>query len=169
MLRLLFLALSLPGLAAGAVVIPLSRVELAARSDAVVRARVMSQATLRSPATGRILTRSRLLVLQSYKGPARTELELEQLGGTLDGATLAVPGDAQLTRGEEVVVFLRCREGDRCHLTGLALGKYAVRAGEGGKRTAWRAAQGLVDTRGRALADEAVPLEVLERELRSRP
>jgi hypothetical protein len=169
MLRLLLLALSLPGLAAGAVVIPLSRAELAARSDAVVRARVTSQATLRSPTTGRILTRSRLLVLQAYKGPARTEIELDQLGGTLNGATLAVPGDARLDRGEEVVVFLRCRPGEPCSLTGLALGKYAVRAGEGGRRTAWRAAQGLVDTRGRALDDEVVPLEVLERELRSRP
>ena len=88
-----------PAWALAATVQPLTRAELATRADTVVRAKVGPRATVRSEKTGRILTRSRLTVLQTYKGEAKPELELEQMGGTLDGATLVVPGDAALATG----------------------------------------------------------------------
>jgi len=169
MLRLIVLGLALPQLFAGATVVPLSRAELAARSDTVVRARVLDQASLRSQKSGRILTVSRLQVLESYKGAAQKMLALEQLGGTLDGMTLVVPGDARVERGEEAVFFLRCAGKERCYLTGLGLGKFSVRTGRDGKRLAMRELRGLNDTSGRVLPDDSLPLEVLERELRSRP
>jgi hypothetical protein len=169
MLRLVVLALALPPLVLGATVLPLSRAELAARSDAVVRARVLAQACVRSQKSGRILTVSRLAVLESYKGAPPPVVELEQMGGTLDGMTLVVPGDARLAPDEEVVLFLRCAARERCHIFGLGLGKYGLLPGAGGKKIARRSLAGLVDGSGRALPDDQLPLGELERELRSRP
>ena len=172
MFRLLLptvLLLLAPGLAVAATVLPLTRAELAGRADTIVRAKVEKSAPVRSEKTGRILTRSRLQVLETFKGEAKKELELEQMGGTLDGATLVVPGDARLTVGEEAVLFLRCQGKERCHLYGLGLGKYSVRALEGGRRVATRDLKGLLDNRGKLLEGDELPLEQLERELRARP
>ncbi|MBI5549036.1 MAG: hypothetical protein HY901_34565 [Deltaproteobacteria bacterium] len=165
----LALALALPGLAAGTTVLPLTREEIAARSDTIVRARVLVRTPARSERTGRILTRTRLQVLETYKGKARREIELEQMGGTLGGATLVVPGDARIDQGEEVVLHLRCEGKERCHLFGLALGKFGVRSGPDGKRIAVRDLQGLSDSRSGPLGRDEIPLATLERELRRRP
>ena len=146
---------------------PLTRADLASRADTIVRAKVGTRATVRSEKTGRILTRTQLAVLQTYKGEAKRQLELEQMGGTLDGATLVVPGDAALATGEEVVLYLRCTGKERCHLFGLGLGKYGIRAGQDGRKLAVRDLKGLEDATGRALMGEpALPLETLERELK---
>lgn len=172
MLRTTLLALALcalPALALATTVLPLTRAELAQRADTIVRARVLSRLVVRSERTGRILTRSRLAVLETFKGEPRVELELEQMGGSLGGATLVVPGDAALAGGEEAVLYLRCADKPRCHLFGLALGKFGVRVGPDGKKQAVRKLQGLVDTQGRVLTEDALPLEELERELRRKP
>lgn len=163
----LLAALALPAAALATTVLPVPRAELLARADTVVRARVGAQTALRSERSGRILTRSRLAVLETFKGAARPELELEQIGGALEGARLVVPGDARLAPGEEVVVFLRCAE--RCRLLGLGLGKYAIRRTPEGLRLAVRDAPGLVDPQGAPLPPDTLPLEDLERELRRKP
>ncbi|HEY3447193.1 MAG TPA: hypothetical protein VGK67_12550 [Myxococcales bacterium] len=148
-------------------VLPLTRADLATRADTIVRAKVGPQAAVRSEKTGRILTRSKLTVLATYKGEAKAELELEQMGGTLDGATLVVPGDARLGNGEEVVLYLRCAGKARCHVFGLGLGKYGVRTEKDGRKTAIRDLQGLKSLSGQPLPEErALPLADLERELK---
>lgn len=150
-------------------ILRLTRAELAARSDVIVRARVGAQEIVRSPKSGRTLTRSVLLVFEAYKGSRGGEIVLEQMGGTLDGRTLFVPGDARLERGEEAVFFLRCGDGPLCHLYGLSLGKYAVRTDAFGRRIAERNAAGLKGPDGRPIDVEALPLEQLSRELRESP
>jgi len=170
MLRTAFvILLALPSVALATTVLPLTRADLAQRSDTIVRARVDTRAPVRSERTGRILTRSRLTVLTVYKGTPAAQLELEQMGGTLEGRTLVVPGDAQLTVGEEVVLYLRCAGKERCHLFGLGLGKFGVRPGPDGRKVAVRDLKDLTDTTGRVLAPDSVPLETLERELRRAP
>jgi hypothetical protein len=166
---LIVLALLVPGLAAGAIVLPLTRAELASRADTIVRARVVQRTPVRSEKTGRILTRSRLAVIKTYKGEPRAELELEQMGGTLDGATLLVPGDARIDSGEEVVLFLRCQGKERCHIYGLSLGKFGVRTLADGRQVAVRDLKGLTDPKGVALESDEVSLPALERELGGRP
>ena len=148
-------------------VLPLSRADLAARSDTIVRAKVGPRSTVRSEKSGRILTRSRLAVLQTYKGEHQAQLELEQMGGTLDGATLVVSGDAALSSGEEVVLYLRCAGKPRCHIFGLGLGKYGVRVQPDGRKLAVRDLRGLKDTSGKKISEEpALPLAELERQLK---
>jgi hypothetical protein len=170
MRRLCFLLVLLSGAPALATtILRLTRAELAARSDVIVRAQVGAQEIVRSPRSGRILTRSVLRISEAYKGSRGGEIVLEQMGGTLDGMTLFVPGDARLERGEEAVFFLRCDGGPLCHLSGLALGKYTVRTDALGRRIAARDAVGLKGPDGRPIDAEALPLEQLARELRERP
>ncbi|MGC4113179.1 MAG: hypothetical protein QM765_00560 [Myxococcales bacterium] len=148
-------------------VLPLTRADLAARADTIVRAKVDSRTVVRSEKTGRILTRSKLTVLQTYKGTPKPALELEQMGGTLDGATLVVPGDARIGTGEEVVLYLRCVGKERCHVFGLGLGKYGVRTEKDGRKLAVRDLQGLKSLSGEPMAEERpLPLADLERELK---
>jgi len=157
---------ALPLVALATTVVPLSRAELAARADTIVRAKVGPRTTVRSEKSGRILTRSSLTVLTTYKGEHRAQRELEQMGGTLGGATLVVPGDATLAEGEEVVVYMTCAGKQRCHLLGLAMGKFGVRTGPDGRRIAVRELKGLNTQGGNALDSEpALLLEELEREL----
>jgi len=167
MLRTVLVGLALlPTLALATTVLPLTRADLAARSDTIVRARVASRAPVRSEKSGRILTRSRLTVLATYKGASSPELELEQMGGTLEGRTLVVPGDARLEVGEEAVLYLRCVGKERCHVFGLGLGKFGVRVGPDGRKLAVRDLKDLTDTSGKVVASDSLPLEELERELR---
>lgn len=163
---MLLLALA-PFAALATTVLPLTRADLASRSDTIVRAKVGPRTTVRSERTGRILTRTRLTVLATYKGEAKPELELEQMGGSLDGATLVVPGDARLGSGEEAVLYLRCAGKERCHVFGLGLGKYGIRTERDGRKIAVRDLQGLRSVDGQPLPEEpALPLAQLEKELK---
>jgi len=163
-LSLAALLLALP--AAAGTVVPLTRAELVARSDTIVRVRVLSRTPLRSSHNGRILTESRLQALETYKGPLRPELVLVQIGGTLEGRTQVLPGDAAFAVGEEAVVLLRCTAEGRCHLSGLGLGKWSVEEKDG-RRLAVRRAEGVVDAAGNRVPEESLPLDQLARELRS--
>lgn len=84
--------------------LPLS--QMARSSAMVVRARVLMQHTAWSDDGSRILTRTTLQVIDALKGPAMSHVVLQQVGGTLDGITVRIPGDAVLAPGEDVVVFL---------------------------------------------------------------
>lgn len=139
---------------------PLSLAELAAGADTVVRGRVGEAEVTRSERSGRILTRTRVEVLETLKGRADATLTVEQLGGRLEGQTLRVPGDAQLERSEEVVLFLRCAGKPRCHLYGLGLGKYTVRR-SGEQVEAVRDATGFTFAPGGPAAPASMPLETL--------
>ena len=94
----------------------------------MVRASVLSQEVVRSGARA-LITRSTLGVQECLKGPCAPTLELQQTGGTLGRETLRLSGDARLSPGEEVLVFLRCRAAPPARaapltLVGLSLGKF---------------------------------------------
>jgi len=167
-LSIAFLSLLIPGLSLATIVAPLSVSELARRSDTIVRARVGERTLARSEVSGRLLTRTRVHVLQRYKGAPAESLEVEQLGDLTAGRT-AVSGDARLTPGEEVVVFLRCAGRERCHLRGLALGSFRVRTAAAGRRPAGRDLAELQRPAGTRLDDTPRPLERLEREFQGQP
>ncbi len=131
---LVALCLSLvPGLASAASGPPLSPEALAARSDRVVVAHVTRVRTEGEAA--RVRTFTTLRVLEGWKGEGPLDLEVEQLGGSAGGYQLQVAGDARFEPGEDVVVFLRCRDREapgRCTLVGLSRGKLKVqKAAEG--------------------------------------
>jgi hypothetical protein len=117
--------LFITGVAHATVVVPLSLADQAQRADLIVRARVGAQHSAYVPERGAILTWTDLEVTETLAGQAVRTLTLRQMGGTADGQTMQVPGDAHLAPGEDVVLFLR-QEGDTVFLLALAQSAYVV-------------------------------------------
>ncbi len=116
-------------LAYATVVVPLTLADQVQRADLVVRARVGSVRSAYVAERGTILSWTELEVTESLKGQAPVTLTLRQMGGTADGQTMLVPGDAHLAPGEEVILFLRRdRNGTNdVFLLALAQSAYVVR------------------------------------------
>ncbi|WP_437307103.1 hypothetical protein [Sorangium sp. So ce388] len=142
----------------------LSREELVLRSATVARVIVGRSFTTESDDGRSIVTRTELTLTQPLKGGeakgGAKVLLLEQIGGTYNGKTQRVLGDARLTPGEDAVVFLRPGDKGRWHLTALALSVYHVDA----KGLARRSLEGLelVRRSGGALVPIQVPAEEIE-------
>ncbi|WP_437622955.1 hypothetical protein [Sorangium sp. So ce1151] len=144
----------------------LSREELVLRSATIARVIVGRSFTAESDDGRSIVTRTELTLTQPLKGGeagkggAAKVLLLEQIGGTYNGKTQRVLGDAKLSPGEDAVVFLRPGDKGRWHLTALALSVYHVDA----KGLARRSLEGLqlVRRSGGALMPVPVPAEEIE-------
>lgn len=107
--------------------IPMSMSERTRASDRVVLAQVLSSETVvkdGDPRTMRTVTR--VLVGEDWKGQGPAQLEVQQLGGRWGLWEAHLPGDAQFTRGETVVLWLRCPRSDSCYLVRLGEGKASV-------------------------------------------
>lgn len=76
--------------------------------------------------TYRIVTRTSIKVDEVLFGQAPAELRIEQIGGTLAGVTVFVPGDARFEAGERCVLFLRQVEGG-WYLTAMEQSRYELR------------------------------------------
>jgi hypothetical protein len=116
-------------LAYATVVVPLTLADQVQRADLVVRARVGSVRSAYVAERGTILSWTELEVMESLKGQAPVTLTLRQMGGTAEGQTMLVPGDAHLAPGQEVILFLRRdRNGTNdVFLLALAQSAYVVR------------------------------------------
>ncbi len=127
-LFVLALVLTTAGLAHATVVVPLSVEQQVAQADLVVRARVVAMQSAFVPERGAILTYTELSVTDVMKGQAPATLVLRQMGGTADGQTMLVPGDAHLTTGDDVILFLRRDPsgGDNVFLLSLAQSAWFV-------------------------------------------
>ncbi|WP_437720067.1 hypothetical protein [Sorangium sp. So ce861] len=142
----------------------LSREELVRKSATVARVTVGKSYTTESEDGRSIVTRTELTVTQPLKGGADSGgpkvIVLEQLGGTYNGKTQRVLGDASLSQGEDAVVFLRPGDKGRWHFTALALSAYHVDA----KGLARRSLEGLhlVRRNGAALVPVHAPAEEVE-------
>lgn len=114
------------------VVVPLTRTELLQRSDLVVRATVVGQQSQWNDDHSQIVTLTRLRVQAWVKGSSPQQLVLEQLGGSVDGLTSRIAGEAYVQRGQQAVFFLRM-QGARVYLTALAMSVYYVDPGPSGQ------------------------------------
>jgi len=104
----------------------LSDVEQAAQSTAVVVASIGESKVGLHPQWKRPITTTTVHVQEVILGKAPQQLTIEQLGGTIDGKTLHIPGDASFRRGERCVLFLRQLEGE-WFLTAMQQSKYELR------------------------------------------
>jgi hypothetical protein len=113
---------------------------LAAEHDLIVYGQVVEMHCRWNAARDFILTEVRLRTMSVLHGPLQHEWRFTLLGGTVDGITVLVPGEARLTRGNEYVIFL--------HPGNLP--------GEPGRLTVRERAQGVFDVeRGRAVSQSA--------------
>ena len=131
---ILVLAAASPAVATSAVY--LTDVEQARASTAVVVATV-ARVEVAAHETHRIVTRTSITVEQVLYGAAPDQLRVEQIGGTLDGVTVHVPGDARLEAGNRDVLFLRQVDG-RWYLTAMEQSRYELRTGPSGSVTMHR-------------------------------
>lgn len=92
--------------ASATTVLEMTNDELAAASPLVVRGKIVEQQSSWTADGLNIVTRTRVRVDHALKGPNLTEVVVRQLGGTLDGLTMAPVGDARLVPGEDVLLFL---------------------------------------------------------------
>lgn len=175
--RLLFAvlaALALTATARATTVLPLDIEGLTARSDRVVRARVLSRESREAGDPPRLHTFTTLEVLDDLAGSGPARVVLRQLGGTRGGAVERIDGDAELVPGEEVVVFLRANPHGApvMHLVGLGQGAWRIERTDAGA-TATRALAGLAfespgpRTRSRTAPRARLDLDELERRVRA--
>ena len=103
--------------------------ELARASDLVVRGEVLRQRSRLGADGSRIYTFVEIRVAQSWRGQAPAVVTVRVPGGVVGDRGQRVDGAAAFADGDEVVVFLA--PAGRVHqVTGMAQGKFAVRAGE---------------------------------------
>jgi hypothetical protein len=72
-----------------------------------------------------VMTRTTLRIEEVLYGAAPEQVLIHQVGGTLGGRTVLVPGDASFEQGERCVLFLRQVDG-RWYLTAMEQSKYRL-------------------------------------------
>lgn len=98
-----------------------SLTSLMARTDAVVWGKVIDQRVERR-ADGIIVTISRIVVASCLAGVCPDELEIEQLGGEIDGIGMWVEGISIMKRGEEPILAVAARD-HRWSIVGMDNGR----------------------------------------------
>lgn len=119
----------MPSVAGATIVQALDLEQLAKKAAVVVHGRVVERTSAWNPEHTRIYTVTRVQIVDSLKGPhsASATIDVRQLGGTVDGISQTIVGNARLHTDEEVVLFLDHDPGKRLHyVVGMAQGKYAV-------------------------------------------
>jgi len=123
MLRSVF-ALIVTMSAWGATLERLSLDEMAARSTAIVRARAISNSTDYLGST--IYTKTRFEVLERYKGPEGSQVEVTEPGGTVGLTRQTYSGVPRFNPGQEMVLFLWTGPSGRTQVIGLSQGVFEV-------------------------------------------
>ena len=100
--------------------------DLVELSDVVIRGEVTRRESHFDPAQGRLVTHTTFKVDRRYMGETDETVTIEQWGGTNGETTSTIPGDADFTVGQEVVVFLRYGPENGLYLTALAQSKFSV-------------------------------------------
>ncbi|MCB9547113.1 MAG: hypothetical protein H6706_14870 [Myxococcales bacterium] len=115
------------GTASATIVQSLSLDEISRKADVIVHGTVVEQSTAWNETRTRIYTVTTVEVKDRVKGQGETRIRIRQLGGTVDGITQSIVGNARMAKGEEVVLFLtRDTAKDLHYVVGMAQGKYAV-------------------------------------------
>ena len=99
--------------------------EQAKNSDAVVVATIGTSTTSPHPNKKSIMTETNIFVEEIIAGHAPRALAIRQMGGTLNGKTMYVPGDARLKEGKRVVLFLN-EESGQWYLTAMEQSMYEL-------------------------------------------
>lgn len=118
------LAFALCLTASGATLERLSLDEMALRSTAIVRARAISNSTSYVGST--IYTKTRFEVLERYKGPEGSQVEVMEPGGTVGQMRQTYSGVPRFTPGQEMVLFLWTGPSGRTQVIGLSQGVFEV-------------------------------------------
>jgi hypothetical protein len=141
------LALSFAAPAEATVAVQLSRAELVAQSDLVVRATVVDVTSRWNEDHSQIISLTTLRVSEALKGTGvEALLVLRQLGGEVDGLVSRIAGNPVFAPGQEAVFFVRRGPGV-VYLTGLAQAVFYVQPPVAGTPVVQRDLTGLTFAR----------------------
>jgi hypothetical protein len=149
--------------------IPLDLKGLYSHADRVVLATVISEESHWTDAHDAIYTESVVKVERSYKGGAKVgdTVVVRREGGSVDGIGMRVYGSAQLSPGEEAVVFLEQR-GVATWVVGMSQGKWHVSIENGQKVVHAADLSGIAFVKpGPTALSGTRPLSEVERSLRT--
>lgn len=155
----------LAGLSAGsaATLERLSLDELVEKSTTVVRGRLHSpRAAFHGPV---IYTHWTVEVLERWKGPEASRLDVVVPGGVAGGLRQTFSGAPVVQQGGEYVLFLWTARNGLTHLVGLSQGLFAVAKDTSGAEVASRpaAAAAMLDPKtGRVVSDGSVRLRLAD-------
>jgi len=145
----------------------LSLDEMIDKSTAIVRGRVISsEAKLHGLI---IYTHFQVQVLERWKGPESSQVDVAVPGGSAGGLQQTFSGTPALAPGDEYVFFLWTGDSRITHVIGLSQGVFSLRTGADGSVTAIRSAslETMLDSKtGRIVSDETVRMRLTD--LRSR-
>jgi hypothetical protein len=164
MMRSLLITLSLASAWAPARATTLERLpldEMARKSTAIVRARVMSSSGVLRGAD--IYTIYRIEIVESWKSSPKSDaVPVAVPGGVAGGLRQMVAGAPSLHVGEEYVMFLWTSRSGLTQLIGLSQGLFNVQHSGAGDASATRAAAGelMLDSGGHAVKDQAVSMKL---------
>ena len=111
---------------------PVDLETLARRADVIVRGTTEATVASLTEDGKQIHTVAILRVRSVLKGALAPEIEVRTPGGTIGDIAQVVQGAPQLSKGEEVILFLHRVSERRFTIEGFALGKYQVIEGPGG-------------------------------------
>jgi hypothetical protein len=166
LLRIGFLVVLALGLQAASLEY-LSLDDMAAKSTAIVRGRMVSAGT---HARGSLIyTQYSIQVLERLKGPEASHVDVVVLGGTSQGLSQTFSGAPQLGVDADYVLFLWTGPSGLTQIIGLSQGLFQLQKDDKGEWIATRAAasEAMVDPKtGRLVNDQAIRLRLTD--LRSR-
>ena len=145
----------------------LSLDDMAAKSTAIVRGRVVATGTgTRGPL---IYTQYTIQVLERLKGPDASQVDVVVLGGTSQRLSQTFSGAPQLAGGVDYLLFLWTGPSGLAQIIGLSQGLFQLQKDDKGELIATRAAasETMLDPKtGRLVNDQAIRLRLTD--LRSR-
>ena len=100
--------------------------QLGDESALVVRGRVQSMESYWNSKHTKIFTRTRIAVDETYKGNARTTIDVIQLGGVVGNVKVTVQGALQWKVGEEVLLFAEPYDAGSYQVSGFFQGKFKI-------------------------------------------
>jgi hypothetical protein len=156
-------ALLVPLLLPAATLEKLSLDEMAQKSTAIVRGRVLGSYTAQRGSI--IYTHYRVQVAETWKGAGAAELDVVVPGGAIRGLRQTFAGAPTLAPNAEYVLFLWTGASGLTRVIGLTQGIFTVAKGANGETVAVRpaATETMIDpATGRSVKDEAVTLRVAD-------
>lgn len=166
MVRFLLVAMCLlPGAAplSGVTMQQLSADDLAVKSTAIVRGRVVDQYTAIAGPT--VYTHYRIAVTETWKGAAAGTVDVALPGGTASGLRQTYPGVPQLSLGRDYLLYLWSSPSGLTMPTGFSQGIFTVVPGNdtaGLQVTRAATAELMLDSSGRPVQDQAITMRLVE-------
>lgn len=139
----------------------LSLDDMALKSTAIVRARITG--SYASAGRSLIYTHYRIEVLDRWKGPGSSEMDIVLPGGSANGRRQTFPGTPTLTPGSEYLLFLwESPKSGLTHVVGLSQGVFTLTRGDNGEVTAYRGpnTETMLDSAGKHVRQPAMSLNL---------